>query len=189
MVGERPDGRAEERRVKAGRAGRVPETARKPFADRLERAIAEADIRDLSARFSDAVNRNDPDAFGALWAADSVWEIGEPYVNRANGQPEIVALLRRLWQAWGFFFQLTHSGVIELQSESAATARWAMREVARSTDGARSYDNLGIYEDRLTRVEGVWRFASRSYHYVWLSDAPLVGRSFPLPARVTRRGE
>jgi len=42
------------------------ETARKPFADRLERAIAEADIRDLSARFSDAVNRNDPDAFGAL---------------------------------------------------------------------------------------------------------------------------
>jgi hypothetical protein len=159
---------------------------RKPFADQLERAVAESEIRDLAARFSDAGNRNDPDAFAGLWGANPVWEIGEPYATRANGQAEIVALFRRLWQSWGFFFQLTHSGVIEFQNERAATARWFMREVARSTDAARSYDNLAIYEDRPERVEGVWRFASRSYHYIWLSDAPLVGRSFPLPAHMTR---
>jgi SnoaL-like domain len=161
-------------------------TARSPFRDRIEQVVAESEIRNLSARFSDAVNRNDPDAFGVLWGSDPVWEIGEPYVNRASGNAEIVALLSRLWQSWGFFFQLTHSGVIEFQNESAATAQWTMREVARSTDGSLSYDNLAIYEDRLAKAHGVWRFARRSYHYIWLSDAPLVGRAFPLPAHMTR---
>ena len=149
----------------------------------MERVVAEADIRNLAAQFSDAVNYSDPDAFSTLWGANSVWEIGEPYVSRANGRAEIVALFRRLRQSWAFFVQLTHSGVIEFQTANAATARWPVREVARSPDGAQSYDNLAIYEDRLESAEGVWRFASRSYHYIWLSEAPLLGRSFRLPAR------
>lgn len=41
-------------------------TPSEPFADRLERVVAEADIRNLSAQFSDAVNYNDPDAFSTL---------------------------------------------------------------------------------------------------------------------------
>ena len=162
------------------------QTPSEPFADRLERVVAEAEIRNLAAQFSDAVNYNDPDAFSALWTADSVWEIGEPYVRRANGRTEIVALLRRLRQQWAFFVQLTHSGVIEFAGGDVATARWSVREVARSPDGAQSYDNLAIYEDRLEKAGGVWRFARRSYHYIWLSDAPLVGRAFPLPAHMTR---
>jgi hypothetical protein len=152
------------------------------FVDRIERLIAEADIRNLAAQFSDAVNYNSPDAFSVLWAPASSWEIGEPYASRASGRAEIVALLRRLRQSWAFFVQLTHSGVIEFQTANAATARWSIREVARSPDGAQSYDNLAIYEDRLERAEGTWCFVSRSYHYIWLSEAPLLGRSFPLPS-------
>jgi hypothetical protein len=169
--------------VSVGGGGDHPPTPREPFADRLERLVAEADIRNLSAQFSDAVNYNDPDAFSALWGDNSVWAIGEPYVSRANGRAEIVALFRRLRQSWSFFVQLTHNGVIAFQSANVATARWSVREVARSPDGARSYDNLAIYEDCLESAEGIWRFVSRSYHYIWLSEAPLLGRSFPLPAR------
>jgi hypothetical protein len=153
------------------------------FADRFERVIAEADIRNLTAQFSDAVNYNNPEAFSVLWGHTSFWEIGETYVSRASGRDEIVALFRRLRQSWAFFVQLTHSGVIEFQTANAAMARWSVREVARSPDGAQSYDNLAIYEDCLDRAEGAWRFASRSYHYIWLSEAPLLGRSFPLPSR------
>jgi SnoaL-like domain len=158
-------------------------TPREPFASKLDRMVAEAEIRNLAALFSDAVNYNDSDAFSVLWAADSVWEIGEPYVSRANGRAEIVALLRRLRQSWAFFVQLTNSGVIEFQTANVATARWSVREVARSADGAQSYDNLGTYVDCLERAEGVWRFASRSYQYIWQSETPLLGRSFPLPPR------
>jgi hypothetical protein len=162
--------------------GRDLRTPREPFPDRLERVVAEAEIRNLAAQFSDAVNYNDPDTFSALWAADAVWEIGEPYVSRANGRAEIVALLRRLRQSWAFFVQLTHSGVIEFQTANVATARWSVREVARSPDCAQSYDNLGTYVDSVETSNGVWRFVSRSYQYIWLSEAPLLGRSFPLPA-------
>src|ERR1700688_410251 len=91
-------------------------TPREPFASKLDRMVAEAEIRNLTSHFSDAVNYNDPYAFEALWDADSVWEIGDPYVSRANGRAEIVALLRRLRQSWAFFVQLAHSGVIEFQT-------------------------------------------------------------------------
>jgi uncharacterized protein (TIGR02246 family) len=163
--------------------GRNSLTPSEPFANKLDRVVAEAEIRNLVAQFSDAVNYNDPDAFSALWDEDSVWEIGEPYVSRASGRAEIAALLRRLRQSWAFFVQLTHSGVIEFQTANIATARWSVREVARSPDGAQSYDNLGTYVDCLERAEGVWRFSSRSYQYIWLSETPLLGRSFSLPAR------
>jgi ketosteroid isomerase-like protein len=153
-----------------------------PFAYAVDRVVAEAEIRNLAAQFSDAVNYNDPDAFAALWDADAVWEIGEPYVSRASGRAEIVALLHRLREQWAFFVQLTHNGVIEFASGTVATTRWSVREVARSPDGAQSYDNLGTYVDSVKRVEGVWRFVSRSYQYIWLSETPLLGRSFPLPA-------
>ena len=103
-------------------------------------------------------------------------------MSRANGRAEIVALFRRLRQSWAFFVQLTHSGVIEFQTANVATARWSVREVARSPDGAQSYDNLGTYVDSVETSDCVWRFVSRSYQYIWLSEAPLLGRSFPLPA-------
>jgi hypothetical protein len=163
-------------------------TPLEPFPVKMDRIIAESEIRALAARFSDAVTRNDPAAFSSLWRADSVWEINEPLANKATGQIEIVELFRRLRPAWSFFSQLTHSGVIEFQSESIATARWAMREVARSNDGTQSYDNLGLYEDRLEWRAGEWMFKSRTYHYLWISDVPLVGRSFALPARLSPGG-
>ena len=60
-------------------------------------------------------------------------------------------------------------------------ARWEMREVARSSDGSQSYDNLAMYYDRLVRTEGgSWRFAERRCRYVWLSRADLVGQAIPL---------
>ena len=72
-------------------SGHNSQTRSEPFADRLERVVAEADIRNLAAQFSDAVNYNDPDAFSTLWGDNSVWEIGEPYLSRAIGRAEIVA--------------------------------------------------------------------------------------------------
>jgi hypothetical protein len=42
------------------------------FERTIERLAIDADIRDLAARFSDAVNRRDPGAFGGRcpgWAA------------------------------------------------------------------------------------------------------------------------
>jgi NAD(P)-dependent dehydrogenase (short-subunit alcohol dehydrogenase family) len=52
------------------------------FEQTIERLTIDAGIRDLAARFSDAVNRRDPGAFGDLFADDGAWEIGEPFPSR-----------------------------------------------------------------------------------------------------------
>ena len=147
----------------------------------IERLATDAEIRDLAARFSDAVNRRDFDAFGDLFTENGVWEIGEPFPSRAAGRENVATMLRNLWAPWDFFFQMTHTGVIDVAPDrQTATARWQMQEVARSPDGSQSYDNLAMYDDRLVRThDGSWRFAERRYRYIWLSSADLVGRSIP----------
>ena len=153
------------------------------------RVEAKSEIHDLAARFSDAVTRGDTDAFGSLWTEDAHWEIHEPYPSKAHGPSAITSMLKKLAQPWAFFVQLTHSGVVEFGDQDSARARWLIREVARSADGQRSYDNLAMYEDHIIcDTSGVWRFARRSYHYIWLNESPLVGRSFSLPVDL-RRGQ
>ena len=149
----------------------------------IERLVIDADIRDLAARFSDAVNRRDFGAFGDLFAEDGIWEIGEPFPSRAAGRQNVVTMLRNLWAPWDFFFQMTHTGVIDVAPDrQTATARWEIQEIARTPDGSQSYDNVAMYYDRLVRTpDGSWRFAERRYHYIWLSSADLVGRSIPRP--------
>ena len=56
------------------------------FERTIERLAIDADICDLTARFSDAVNRRDFNAFGDLFADNGAWEIGEPFPSRAAGR-------------------------------------------------------------------------------------------------------
>ena len=67
--------------------------------ERLQAVEDELSIRNLVARYTDAVNQRDLAAFRQLWTDDAVWEIGPPLQSRADGIDEIVALLRRLLQA------------------------------------------------------------------------------------------
>ena len=153
------------------------------FEQTIERLAIDAEIRDLAARFSDAVNRRDPDAFGDLFADDGVWEIGEPFPRRVAGRQNVITMFKNLRAPWDFFFQMTHSGVIDVAADrQTATARWEIQEMARTPDGSQSYNNVAMYYDRLVRTaDSSWRFAERRYHYVWVSSADLGGRSIPRP--------
>src|SRR5258708_5538576 len=96
------------------------------FEQTIERLAIDADIRDLTARFSDAVNRRDFNAFGDLFADDGAWEIGEPFPSRAAGRQNVTTMFKNLWAPWDFFFQMTHSGVIDVAADRQ-TARQACR--------------------------------------------------------------
>ena len=148
--------------------------------ERLKAVEDELSIRNLAARFTDAVNERDLASFRQLWTDDAVWEIGPPLQSRTDGVEEIVALLRRLLQAEEYFMQLTHSGVIEVKGDRA-TARFVERERGRGESSY--YDSLAVYEDVLVRKADGWRFAKRFYRYRFLDQSPFGGEAFP----VTRR--
>jgi len=146
--------------------------------ERLQAVEDELSIRNLVARYTDAVNQRDLAAFRQLWTDDAVWEIGPPLQSRANGIDEIVALLSRLLQAQQYFMQMTHSGVIEIKGDRA-TARFVERERGRGESSY--YDSLAVYEDVLVRGADGWRFAERFYRYRFLDQSPFGGEAFPVP--------
>ena len=150
---------------------------RRTLAERLKAVEDELSIRNLVARYTDAVNERDIPAFRQLWTDDAVWEIGPPLQSRAEGIDEVVALLRRLLKAEQYFMQMTHSGVIEIKGDRA-TARFGERERGRGESSY--YDSLAVYKDVLVREADGWRFAKRSYHYRFLDQSPFGGDAYPV---------
>ena len=145
--------------------------------ERLKAVEDELSIRNLVARFTDAVNERDIASFRQLWTDDAVWEIGPPLQSRAEGVDEIAALLSRLLQTEQYFLQMTHSGVIEIEGDRA-TARFVERERGRGESSY--YDSLAVYEDVLVREGDGWRFAKRFYRYRFLDQSPFEGGAFPV---------
>ncbi|MDP9995193.1 hypothetical protein J2W30_006226 [Variovorax boronicumulans] len=152
---------------------------------RLRALEDEASIHRLAARFSDAVNERNEEAFVQLWSPNhAVWRIGPPLPSLAEGRDAITALLRTLYGIERYFMQLTHSGVIEVVGDRA-TARFVIREHGRGSDTY--YDNLAVYNDELVREKSGWCFAQRSYTYRFLNQKPFDETAFDV-APVARHG-
>jgi hypothetical protein len=105
-------------------------------------------VRILAARFTNAVNQCDLDAFRQLWAVDGTWEIGAPFALKAQGADAIVRMLDELFRPKTLFFQLTHSGVVTLTGDNTATVGFAERGEADC------YENLAVYHDEYVRLPG-----------------------------------
>jgi ketosteroid isomerase-like protein len=140
---------------------------------RPDQVADELAIRALAYAFADAVNRRDASTFESLWDENGVWEIGAPLHSIANGAPNIAVRMIELAAPLEFFVQQVHSGVVAIDGDQA-TARWSVQETGRSrTNGP--YNNHAVYEDELVKRDGAWRFARRSYRYVWLDLKSPIG--------------
>lgn len=133
-------------------------------------------ITDLAARFSDAVNRRDTEAFHAVWTEDGVWDVTN--MALAEDRESAVTLLGNLLSQWELFVQMTHVGTIQLDGDRA-TARWPMHEVGRNLDGE-GFLGFGIYSDDLRRTDDGWRFTRRKWHWLYQEQPQLPGQVFPL---------
>lgn len=144
---------------------------------RVKRIEDELAIRNLVARFTDAVNERDPSAFRRLWADDATWEIGAPLAASAQGVDAIVDMLSRLLAVKPMFIQLTHSGVIAFTGDDTATARFTERERGKGSDDY--YENLAVYHDEFVRLDDGWRFKRRYYQYRYLDTSAFAGAALP----------
>ena len=131
---------------------------------------AELEIRELVARYCEAVSRDDAKAFKETWAEDGEWLLMGVL---AEGPEAITARWQSLVGGLDFVVQLCHGGVIEVDG-STATGRWQISEHVRSQDGSALF-SLGFYADRYVCVEGHWRFQRRDFEAVYVGPPDLSG--------------
>ena len=135
--------------------------------------VAECAIRQLHARFIDAVWRKDAGAFAACWAEDAEWKIAG---LRMRGRAEIGATFAKLLGICERVQIIPGIPLLEV-GQGQATGRVQVTELAKMADGS-SAMTLGDYYDRYVENGERWLFQGRHWglHYRGPVDlsAPLV---------------
>ncbi|MEU0869286.1 nuclear transport factor 2 family protein [Nocardia brasiliensis] len=135
------------------------------LTDRIE-------IAALGAEFSDAVMMRDPDRLLTLFTDDAVLRIPDAEIE-LTGRAELQHALPRMQEAWEYFVQHTHTGVIELDGDTAS-GRAYIHELGRLRSGS-THSNYAIYHDRYRRTAAGWKFTERVYEIRYLDNSPLPG--------------
>lgn len=120
--------------------------------------VADSGIRQLYARYIDAVWRKDADAFGECFAADGEWRIAGMHLR---GRAEISAAIARLLGGYERVLMTVSAPVLEVGT-GEATGRVHCLEYAKFLDGT-SVATIGIYYERYVEEERRWRFQWRQW--------------------------
>src|SRR5690606_30540131 len=131
-------------------------------------AADQTEIRDLTARFTDAVNRRAPEELAALFTEQGEWHV--PGVPAATGREAIAAVLATLLDGFPHLIQLTHSGHVDVSGDTA-TATWYITESGFP----------GAYAADRARPADGWRFARRSVAFLQRTRSEAKTRWYPHP--------
>lgn len=138
-----------------------------PLQDELE-------LRDLVARYADAVNRNDEEAWRATWGENGVWEL---MGNTIEGRNAVVAVWRGAMASFRFALHCVHTGVLEIEGDEAR-GRWTLSELAAPKDGDPQL-MVALYHDAYRRTPEGWRFARRRLEALYQGPPDLSGAYTP----------
>ena len=132
-------------------------------------------LRNLMARYVDAVNRRDGDAWSATWAEDSVWNLlGSPVAGKDN----ILGLWQQMMGGFEFALMMPSSSLFEIDGDSAS-GHWYLHEYTRDLEGTAS-TILSRYVDTYVKQDGQWLFKTRDYSFIYNGPSDLSGTYTPL---------
>lgn len=138
-----------------------------------EFVVADSGIRQLHARFIDAVWRQDADAFADCFTEDAEWKIAGMHIR---GRAEIGSKFAKLLSVCERVQLILGMPVLDV-GQGMATGRIHVTELAKMADGS-SAMTFGIYYDRYVDEGDRWRFQWRHWalHYRGPTDlsAPFV---------------
>jgi uncharacterized protein (TIGR02246 family) len=134
-------------------------------------------IRNLVARYSDAVNRRDAEAWGDCWAEQgSTWKImGMAPENREG----IVGLWTQLMSGFPFVVQMPSECLVEVSGD-VGTVRAYLTETGKGPDG-QGMLTLGVYHDRVQRDPDGWRFSERAFNAMYSGPMDMSGEPAGFP--------
>lgn len=132
-------------------------------------------LRALMARYVDAVQRSDAQAWGDTWAVAGVWNLlGTPVTGRDN----IVQLWQQMMAGFEFAIMMPSSCLFDINADTAS-GHWYLTEYTRDLDGNGS-TVLSRYLDSYVKEDGQWRYQSREYGFIYHGAPDLSGNYTPL---------
>ena len=132
-------------------------------------------LRNLMARYVDAVHRRDEDDWAGTWTVDARWNLlGSDVIGRDN----IVALWQQMMSGFEFAVMMPSSCLFEITGHQA-TGHWYLQEYTRDLEG---HGNavLSRYKDSYSKLDGEWRYQSREYSFIYHGAPDLSGSYTPL---------
>ena len=127
-------------------------------------AATEAALRQLVAKASDAVIRNDGDAWVNTWTADGRFEPRAGAV--VEGREAIAAEWAKTMKPYQWVVQTPGNCVFEVNETSGVGhGRVTVQERAKRKNG-KTASVLATYDDEYRRVNGNWLIAARTVHVI-----------------------
>ena len=141
-------------------------------------SLSEADsaIRQLHARYIDAVWRQDAAAFGDCWVENAEWKI---IGSEIRGRAPIVALWSQVMQNFERVIQFYHQPILEV-GEGAASGRTYVTEHNCFKDGRKAF-TIGLYHETYRDDGDRWRFTWRHFDLFYMGPPNLSGTFFDIP--------
>lgn len=129
-----------------------------PFEGPSEDRLA---IRELIDTYSDAVIRNDADAWGSTWAEDATWSMPDyPEFGTVHGRDTIVATWKAAMAHFPGVVFAALPGSIVIDGDRAEVRAYTSE--VYDQDGATKRDR-GRYDDICIKRDGRWLFLSRTF--------------------------
>lgn len=124
--------------------------------------VAESGIRQLHARFTDAVWRQDKDSLADCVTEDAEWKIATMHLR---GREEISTTMTKLLGFCRRIRLIIGDTVLDV-GEGVASGRVPVTEFSQLQDGS-SVLNMGVYFDRYVQQGDRWRYKWRHFglHY------------------------
>jgi len=129
--------------------------------------IAESAIRQLHARYIDAVWRKDPESFADLFAENAEWKIAGMHMRgREQIRSEFAKFMRHVERV----FMIFGTPIVRV-GERGASSRTYVTENNKFAD-RRTASTIGIYYERFVNEGDRWRFQWRHWnlHYIGPPD-------------------
>lgn len=135
--------------------------------------VAETAIRQLHARYVDAVWRKDLGAFGDCFAEDAEWRIGGMVLR---GRAEIVPTFERILTHFNRILLAFRTPVLEVGNGTASGRTYVNEQTARKVGGPSTA--IGLYFERFVDEGDKWRFKWRLWQTLYRGSADLSGIFF-----------
>ncbi len=120
------------------------------------------EIQNLYARYNHMSDAGDAEGYAACFTDDGVLEI-DPLGVRVQGRASFVAFKQKDAAGRGGRYRRHWNGSLHLEKLDASTVRG--RCYFHGYNGKPGelpvFADAGVYDDRIVRVDGVWRFARR----------------------------